>query len=188
MTDMGSDSQKITRKNEWLEWGKSLVIALALALFIRSFLFAPFVVDGVSMLPNLKHGEKLIVNQVAYWFGEPERGDIIVFHYAHDKDYIKRVIGLPGETVEVRDDTLYINGKIVKEPYIITEKDQYQRQGMSWTEDFGPVKVPQDKLFVMGDNRPVSDDSRDIGTIEMDRVVGRADLVFWPFSSIRMLH
>lgn len=188
MSDMNptqADSGK--SKNEFWEWTKAIVIALGLALIIRGFLFAPFIVDGHSMDLTLNDGERLIVNKIVYTFGEPERGDIIVFHYDEEKDYIKRVIGLPGDKVTVRDDKLYVNEEWVKEPYLNELKEKYNMEGQRFTESFGEIIVPEGELFVMGDNRPRSRDSRRIGTIEMEQVVGRADFAFWPFASIRFI-
>ncbi len=175
------------KKNEWWEWLKALVIALGLALIIRTFLFAPFVVDGTSMFPNLLDGERLIVNEVIYYIKQPQRGDIIVFHHESGARYIKRVIGIPGDHVEFRNDQLYINGEEQDEPYIREEIKRYQLDGNQWTEDFEEVVVPEGELFVLGDHRPVSDDSRQFGTISVESVIGRADVVFWPLTSFRWL-
>ena len=111
------------KKNELWEWIKALVIAVLLAAVIRYFLFAPIVVDGVSMMPTLHDQDRMIVNKFSYQIGEPNRFDIIVFHAPENKDYIKRVIGLPGDTVEYKDDTLYVNGKAYEEPYL----DEYKK-------------------------------------------------------------
>lgn len=175
-------------RNEFWEWIKALLIAVLLAVLIRGFLFAPFLVDGQSMVPNLADNERLIVNKLIYFLRQPERGEVLVFHATHDKDYIKRVIGLPGETIEVKDDTLLINGKEHDEPYLSEIKATYHESGMSYTMDFGPVEVPQGHIFVLGDNRPNSEDSRELGPIALEKVVGRGELVFWPPPHIRMLH
>ncbi|WP_336885154.1 signal peptidase I [Caldalkalibacillus salinus] len=170
-------------KSETLEWFKALSIAVAIALGIRIFLFAPIVVDGTSMLPTLEDGEKILVNKVMYHLDEPQRGDILVFHAEHGKDWIKRVIGEPGDTVEVRDDQLYINGEPIEERYL--EDKLLQTSGIL-THDF-QTTVPEGHIFVMGDNRQNSRDSRSIGAIPIDDVVGRADVVFWPFDAIRLV-
>lgn len=175
------------KKNEWWEWLKALVIALGLAMIIRTFLFAPVVVEGTSMFPTLLDGERLIVNKMIYRFKQPQRGDIIVFYHESGARYIKRVIGIPGDRVAFRDDQLYINGEKKDEPYIREEIERYQLDGNQWTEDFEEVVVPDGQLFVMGDHRPVSDDSRQFGAISVESVIGRADVVFWPFSSFRWL-
>ncbi|MCF6094344.1 signal peptidase I [Microaerobacter geothermalis] len=175
-------------KNEVWEWVKALAFAVVLAILIRSFLFAPFVVDGESMMPTLKDRERLIVNKFIYLIGEPKKGDIIVFHATPEKDYIKRVIALGGETVEVRNDQLYVNGEPVDEPYLEPEKKQARLDGFPLTGDFGPVFVPEGSIFVMGDNRRNSKDSRMIGPIPKERVVGRADIVFWPIEQFTFLN
>ncbi|GBF11651.1 signal peptidase I [Tepidibacillus infernus] len=172
---------------ELKEWAKAIAIAIILAYLIRTFLFAPFIVDGTSMMPTLENGERLIVNELQYRFGQPKRGDIIVFRYSEEQDYIKRVIALPGEVVEVKNDQLYINGQKVEEPYLNEERKQLAVQGLTLTDDFGPVKVEEGHLFVMGDNRRNSKDSRMIGTIKFDQVVGKAAFAFWPISEIKWL-
>jgi signal peptidase I len=169
--------------NETWEWIKALGIAIIIAVIIRFFSFAPIVVDGESMMPTLQDRERLIVNKMTYLWSEPKRGDIIVFHATQDKDWIKRVIGLPGDIVEVKNDTLYINNEIVEEPYLDVSK---QHTSGILTNDFYEV-VPEDELFVMGDNRLNSRDSRMIGTIQISDIVGRADVVFWPITNLRLV-
>lgn len=175
------------RKNELWEWMRALVIAIILAFLIRTFLFAPFIVEGESMETTLHNNEKLVVNKAVYYVREPKPGDIIVFHAEKTRDYIKRVIAVAGDTVEVKNDQLYINGKRVEEPYLAQQKAEAQRQGEPFfTSDFPPVKIPADHLFVMGDNRPNSHDSRAIGPVAVSTVVGRAEFTFWPLADIRM--
>ncbi|WP_227935790.1 signal peptidase I [Alkalihalobacillus deserti] len=171
------------KKESW-EWLKAVVIALVLAFVIRHFLFAPVIVDGESMMPTLEHNDRMIVNKISYTFGEPDRFDIIVFHAPAGKDYIKRIIGLPGDEIEYRDDVLYVNGEALPEPYLDELKQAYN--GDLLTRDFQEVTVPEGELFVMGDNRGRSKDSRDIGTIDIDEVIGKANVVFWPVSNIRI--
>lgn len=173
-------------KNEAWEWIKALAIAIGLAFLIRTFLFAPFIVEGESMETTLHNEEKLVVNKAIYYLKEPARGDIIVFHAEAKRDYIKRVIGVAGDTVEVKNDTLYINGKQVDEPYLANKREEAKQQGIPLTDDFGPVKVPEGQIFVMGDNRLNSRDSRAIGPVDISTVVGRAEFVFWPLKEIRM--
>ncbi|WP_054951561.1 signal peptidase I [Numidum massiliense] len=216
MTAEGSRSadKANSERNELWEWTKAILIAIGLAVVIRMFLFEPYFVSGQSMEPNLESGEGLIVNKVIYKMREPERGEILVFHAPLGRDYIKRVIGVPGDTVEVRDDTLYVNGKKIAEPYIEKAKKQYREEeqknssgqtgrentesnnndelqetggGVHYTENIGPISVPKGELFVLGDNRPGSEDSRAIGTIPLDKVVGRAEVVLWPLPQFRML-
>lgn len=192
--DSGEQKNNV-RNNEIWEWVKALIIAGILALIIRTFLFEPYVVNGTSMMPTLEDGEKLIVNKMTYYFNEPERGDIIVFQATENYKYIKRVIAVEGETVSVKDDQLYINGKPVDEPYLKEYQQQFHNRSKAmdndadFTEDFGPVKVPEGELFVMGDNRQRSQDSRSrmLGTISEETIVGRASVVFWPLNRFRLI-
>ncbi len=171
------------KKNEMWEWSKALLIAFGLAAIIRVFLFTPIVVDGESMMPTLEHGDRMIVNKIGYTVGEPDRFDIIVFHAPEQKDYIKRVIGLPGDHVAYEEDQLYINNDPIDEPYL----DEY-KQGISGTltEDFtlediaNESVIPEGYVFVMGDNRRASKDSRHIGLVSTEEVIGNTNFVFWP--------
>jgi signal peptidase I len=172
------------KKSELWEWTKALVIAVALAAVIRYFFFAPIVVDGLSMMPTLHDQDRMIVNKLSYKISEPKRFDIIVFHAPENKDYIKRIIGLPGDHIEYKEDTLYINGKPFEEPYL----DDYKKQVIDGplTESFtleektNELTVPDGHLFVMGDNRRFSKDSRHIGTVPMEKVLGKTSIVYWP--------
>ncbi|KZE38178.1 S26 family signal peptidase [Bhargavaea cecembensis] len=177
-----------TKKNELWEWTKVLLIAFGLAAIIRYFLFTPIVVDGESMMPTLEDGDKMIVNKIGYTIGEPERFDIVVFHAPEQKDYIKRVIGLPGDHIEYRDDQLFINGEAYDEPYL----DEYKEAVTdgTLTEDFTledkiqRETVPEGHVFVMGDNRRFSKDSRHIGVIPFDEIIGSTSLIFWPMEDM----
>lgn len=171
-------------KNEVWEWTKALAIAIALAFIIRTFIFAPFIVEGQSMESTLHNEEKLVVNKAIYYVSEPKRGDIIVFHAEPTRDYIKRVIGVAGDTVEVKNDVLYVNGKAVDEPYLTLNREEMN--GTPLTEDVPLIKIPQGHIYVMGDNRQNSHDSRKIGPVDLKTVVGRAEFVFWPFNHVRM--
>jgi signal peptidase I len=174
---------EIKKTSETWEWIKALGIAVVIAFGIRMLLFAPIIVDGESMLPTLENKERLIVNKAIYFIAEPNRGDILVFHATENKDWIKRVIGEPGDVVEVRDDNLYVNDEIVDEPYLDVSKSI--SSGIL-TNDFYEV-VPEGHIFVMGDNRQNSRDSRSIGSIPIDSVVGRAEVVIWPVKGIRLV-
>lgn len=174
---------EIKKPNEAWEWVKALGIAVVIAFVIRMSLFAPIIVDGASMMPTLEDKERLIVNKAIYFIAEPNRGDILVFHATESKDWIKRVIGEPGDIIEVRNDNLYVNDEIVDEPYLDVSKSI--SSGIL-TNDFYEV-IPEGHIFVMGDNRQNSRDSRSIGSIPIDSVVGRAEVVIWPLSGIRMV-
>ncbi len=149
---------------------QTLLIALVL-FFAVDRTTARIRVDGDSMEPSLHDGDLVVVNRLAYRFGQPSRGDIIVFYFPFDpqKRYIKRLIGLPGDQISVRDGQLYVNGKLLHEPYTSGESS---RDG-SWV--VGPSEV-----FVLGDNRANSSDSSDWGTVPMNEVIGKAFLVYWP--------
>lgn len=167
-----------------LEWVKDILIAVAIAALILVFL-KPIVVQQQSMEPNFHGGDYLITSRQAYrLFGEPERGDVIVFKSelltdeGEEKCLIKRIIGLPGDVVEIKDGYVYINGEEIDEPYV-------KEQGLSG--DMEALTVPQNELFVMGDNRAVSEDSRSprVGTISEDTIVGKVIVRLYPFDSIQ---
>jgi len=175
-------------RKEAVDWAKALVVAGVLVVVIRMFLFSPYIVDGPSMQPNFHTAERIIVNKILYDIREPERGEVVVFHSGFGADYIKRVVALPGETVEVRGDTVLINGEKLAEPYIQEPVDMAAASGGTYNnKDYPPQTVPEGHVFVMGDNRPNSHDSRDIGFIPFGQIVGRADVVIWPLGSIRII-
>ena len=175
------------KKSSILEWGKAIVIAVILALLIRNFLFEPYVVEGKSMDPTLVDSERLFVNKTVKYTGNFKRGDIIILNGKEKSThYVKRLIGLPGDTVEMKNDHLFINGNEVKEPYLSYNKENAKKVGINLTGDFGPIKVPKDKYFDMGDNRQESMDSRNgLGLFTKDDIQGTEEFVFFPFSNMR---
>lgn len=179
------------KKNELWEWIKALLIAVILAAIIRTFLFAPIVVDGLSMMPTLHNQDRMIVNKFSYRIGDPNRFDIIVFHAPEGKDYIKRIIGLPGDEIEYKDDTLYVNGKAYEESYLEEYKkaviDGPLTEPFTLEEKIGRKKVPEGQLFVMGDNRRYSKDSRHIGTVPMEKVLGKTNILYWPVEDMQII-
>ena len=194
MLDREESSVEKTKKekNELWEWIKALVIAFVIAVLIRYILFTPIVVDGDSMMPTLKDGDRMIVNKIGYTIGEPDRFDIVVFHAPEGKDYIKRVIGLPGDTIEYKDDKLYINGKAYDEPYLDEYKSQITEGTL--TQDFTLQEIdpsleviPEGYVFVMGDNRRYSKDSRHIGIVSQEKLIGNTSVIFWPVSDIKIV-
>lgn len=170
--------------NEIIDWVKAIIIAGVIAFLLHTFVFSLVLVDGVSMNPTLNDSERLVLNKTSYVLKEPERGDIVVFHVNNSEDYIKRVIGLPGETIEMRADQLFINGEPVEEPYLATAKLTYNEVGIYLTEDFGPIKIRDEHIFVMGDNRKNSSDSRALGPIAQDEMMGKVNIRIWPLSNI----
>lgn len=163
---------------------RDILIALVI-VFVMTTVIKPTIVKESSMEPNLYENNYLIINKLAYKTGEPQRGDIIVFESeledenGRDKLLIKRIIGLPGETVSVENDMVYINGELLEEDYL--------KDGITpgYVVDY---TVPEGELFVMGDNRVVSIDSRDLGTIELEDVMGKAFVRLYPFSQIGGLY
>ncbi len=155
----------------------SYIFIIAIVILIRVFVFDPVRVDGSSMDTTLKNGEIMILNKIYYRKNDVKRFDIVVVDEG-DKNIIKRVIGLPGETIEYRDNKLYINGRQINDPYPSTETDDF------YITDIGLEKIPSDSYFVMGDNRANSLDSRsnEISVVKKDIIVGRAKLIIWPFN------
>lgn len=161
-------------KNEVLEWIKAIAIALVLVILIRWLLFKPFIVDGPSMKPNFHTGERVIVNEILYDIRKPERGEVIVFHVPSEgRDFIKRVIGVAGDTVTVEGDVVTVNGEPVNETYIQSAIDDAHNNNILYNnknfpnEQFTDNKVPEGHVFVMGDNRSDSTDSRMIGYVPL---------------------
>lgn len=182
------------RNNEAAEWAKAIAIAVILVLVIRWLLFTPFIVDGPSMHPNFYTGERIIVNKAIYDLRKPKVGEVIVFHVPSEgRDFIKRVIAVPGDTVKVEGDTVTVNGQVIDEPYIKDElKAKHSLNQLYNDKDFPNSSVPDGTVpsghvFVMGDNRSDSTDSRMIGYIPYKDIVGRADLVFWPFKDFHLI-
>jgi signal peptidase I len=190
------------RRSFWREFPVLVVAAFALALLIKTFLLQAFYIPSGSMLPTLEIGERILVEKVSYRLGEPDRGDVVVFERSLDpavpspheddsviedvvnafkslfgwptggeQDYVKRVLAVGGDTIEGREGVVYVNDEAIDEPYL--------PEGVV-TGDFPPQKVPEGQIFVMGDNRGSSDDSRSFGPVPADEVVGRAFLSIWP--------
>lgn len=167
-----------------IEWVAILAAAVLAAFLLRAFVVQPYFIPSASMEPTLMVNDKVLVNKLAYDFHPIHRGDVIVFkrppheYTANITDLIKRVIGLPGETISAKGGSVDINGLPLKEPWL--------PKGVT-TSDFGPIHIPPGQYFVMGDNRGDSDDSRDIGPISKHLIVGRAFLIVWPISQIGTL-
>lgn len=167
-----------TKLREVFDWIISVTIAIVIALVIRTFVVELYKVDGQSMRPTLQNEERVVVNKFLYHFEKPKFGDVIVFEFPKDKsrNFIKRVIGIPGDTVEIKDSKVYVNDKILDEPYILS------------TTELGFKKevVPPNTVFVLGDNRNNSEDSRfqDVGFVPYELIKGKAEYIFWPLDKI----
>ena len=179
------------------EWTEALIFAIVVATFVRTYFFAPFQIPSGSMLPTIQIGDHIFASM--YTYGSPipftdiklfkkpvKRGDIVIFPYPQDPsiDYIKRAVGLPGETLEIRKDQVFINGELLDEPYAYFEPNErksrkLQRLSAAPSSRYGPVKIPQGKLFTMGDNRYNSADSRFWGFVDMDTVTGKGQIIYW---------
>jgi len=177
------NSPQRSRMRSAIEWIVVLGSAVVVALLLRAFLFQAFFIPSESMESTLRVDDRVLVNKLSYRFGDVERGEVVVFRRPEDqpgefRDLIKRVIGLPGETIEARGNTILIDGKVLIEPYLTPGEI---------IDDFGPVVIPEGEYFMMGDNRDNSGDSRVFGTIEEDRLIGRAFFLFWPFDRLGSL-
>jgi signal peptidase I len=182
----------VRRKSVVREWAEALSVALLLALFIRAFVVQAFKIPSGSMLPTLQIGDHILVNKFAYgvrapWLGwkvldvgAPRRGDIIVFIYPEDpeKDFIKRVVGIGGDVLEVREKKLFRNGKPALDPHAHFT-DTKGRFAPPLRDNYGPYTVPDGHVFVMGDNRDSSHDSRFWGPVKLEQLKGKAFLIYW---------
>ena len=191
------------RKSTIREYYEALLIAIIFVNFARIFVFQAFKIPSGSMEDNLKVGDHLVVNKFIYGpqFDGPlgklfpmrdvERGDIIVFRYPlqPDVDFVKRVIGLPGDTVEIHDKQVSVNGKPLREPYVVHDDNQifptnpFTIEPYRSRDQFGPIKVPEGQYFAMGDNRDHSSDSRFWGTVPRANIKGRPFMVYWSFDA-----
>lgn len=171
---------------ELWDWGRTLVIAVTIVLLVHYFVFNLSTVEGHSMEPTLLEKEWLFVNKLSYRFGSPERGDVIILEDPSEngpekkKFLVKRIIGIPGDTIEIRDRQLYRNGELIIEAYTDSEIDDM---------DYGPIKIDADKYYVMGDNRHAngSKDSREFGPVSRELIQGRADFILWPITKMNAL-
>jgi len=179
------------------EWTEALIFAVVVATIVRTYFFAPFQIPSGSMLPTIQIGDHIFASM--YTYGSPipftdiklfkkpvKRGDIVIFPYPQDPsiDYIKRAVGLPGENLEIRNDQVFINGERLEEPYAYfepNERKSRQTQGLATAPSsrYGPVKIPQGKLFAMGDNRYNSADSRFWGFVDINTITGKGQIIYW---------
>lgn len=154
-----------------------VAVAFGLAMLVQAFIVKPFTVHQSSMEPTLADGDRILINRLSYSLREPERGDVVVFHSPLDdsQDLVKRVVGIPGDTISVRDGDLYVNGAAVDEPYLL---QRGFRGGLT------EALVPLGTVFVLGDNRDESGDSRIFGPISVESIVGCAFAVYWPLGHV----
>jgi len=181
MRRVNKKAKKKRIESEIAEWVLSIIIAVALALLIHNFVFQIVRVDGPSMQPTLYTDERMAVTKFTYYFNSPQRGDIVVTKFPEDdRNYVKRVIGLPGEVLKIRDGKVYIDGVALDEPYI---KEAIR-------EDYGPITLPEGKYMVMGDNRNNSRDSRrvNIGPLDEEMIVGKSQFLVWPLNNIHRIN
>jgi signal peptidase I len=180
-------------KSTFREYAEAIIMALLLALFIRTFIVQAFKIPSGSMIPTLAIGDHILVNKLSYgvripfWedylveFQKAARGDVIVFIFPEDrsKDFIKRVIAVGGDTVEIRQKKVYVNGKPATDPHAYFKDGDFAGEIQPGQNNFGPRTVPDGHLFVMGDNRDSSHDSRFWGFVNNDDVRGKAFLIYW---------
>ncbi len=177
LTDSGRGNEQHTEVGRTIgEWLVVLIGAVAVALLLRTFVLQAFWIPSESMEHTLQAGDRVLVNKLSYRLHEVNRGDIVVFvrpdeQQGEIRDLIKRVIGIEGDVVEGRDNQVFVNGVTIVEPYLASGE---------FIGDFAPVEIPAGEVFVMGDNRDESYDSRFFGTVSTDRIVGRAFVLFWP--------
>lgn len=166
---------------------QSILIAASIFLVIYIFFFRPFQVNGESMFPNFEDKEYVLTNLIVLRFDNPKHGDVVVFQAPVDaeKDFIKRVIGIPGDTVMIKDGNVYLNGNKLDESAYL--KNDVKTYGGSFLKENEPVTVPQDQYFVMGDNRTYSSDSREWGFVKKSAVIGESFFVYWPPNHMRTI-
>lgn len=177
------DAQSAQPSMSWMllrELAETVVLSLVIFLLIRQVV-QNYRIESHSMEPNFYEGQFILVNKLAYRLGSPSRGEVVVFHNPNntDEDYIKRIIGLPGDTLEIRDQVVYVNGEPLDE--------QYGMNPIPPGTYYGPTVIEPNHLFVMGDNRPNSKDSRSFGALSEDLVVGKAWLRVWPPSTMGLV-
>ena len=178
--------QRKRKGHAYLEWLIVLVVAIGSAQLVNHFVVQQFAVDGRSMDTTLHNGDRVLVNKLSYRLHDPRRGDVVVLKQMNgstERDLIKRVIALPGEVIEVKDCVVTIDGKVLNEPYL----DPTVVTPANCGPGYAATKVPENEVFVMGDNRPGSGDSRSFGPVSEDLLIGRAFVVIWPFGDWQWL-
>lgn len=173
-------------KSEIISWIKEIVIAVLIALVITKFMFTHIIIPTPSMRPTIECNDHFMINKLPMYYRDPQAGEIVVFH-GKEKELVKRVIGLPGEVIDIQDGHVYINGEVLKEDYLIEgivtkpPEAELMEEGVSITY---PYEIPDGNYFVMGDNRGNSKDSRYIGTVKREQIYAIAKFRIWPINSI----
>jgi signal peptidase I len=171
----------------FLDTLQTILLAASIFLVIYIFFFRPFQVSGESMFPTFKNKEYILTNLITLRFADPKQGDVIVFKAPVDneKDFIKRIIGVGGDIVYLKDGFVYVNGKKLDEGKYL--KSDVRTYGGAFLKEDQPVTVPKDDFLVMGDNRPFSSDSREWGLLKRDAIIGKSFFVYWPVNTMRMV-
>lgn len=164
---------------------ETVIVALVITVVLYLFVMTPHEVVGNSMHPTYKNGEYLMANKISYKLHKPERGDVIIFKYSDTQDFIKRIIGLPGDTVMLKDGKIYINGVILNESDYLSES--IYTNGQDYLKEGQSITVPEGEYFVCGDNRNHSSDSRAFGSVKLQNIKGKAWIVYFPFSQFRLV-
>ncbi|WP_408954572.1 signal peptidase I [Natroniella sp. ANB-PHB2] len=167
-------------KDKVKEYLEAVIVAVVIAFFIINFVAQAFYIPSGSMRPELQPGDRIFANKFIYRFREPRRQEVVVFKYPVEPElnFIKRIIGMPGDRVEIVDGQVYINDQILKEGYILEES----------YSDFSEVQIPEDNYFVLGDNRNNSEDSRYWGFVPRENIVGQGSFIFWPLTRIGLIN
>lgn len=178
----GPPPDRPRKTSGFLLWFRDLLISATASILIITFLYQPVRVEGTSMLPRLEDRDRLFINKFVYHFEDIHRDDVVVFHYPRDpeKSYIKRVIALPGDRIRIDHGRVWLNGKLLREPYVPVEYRD--------TRSMAEITIPPDCYFMMGDHRSVSSDSRDFGPVDRDLIYGKAVFVYWPTRDLGVVH
>ena len=182
----GTGEREGASGKEWGPWALFMMLVLAVDLvfgFVRPFVVEPMSVPSASMAPTLEPGDRVLTNKLVYDFADPDRGDLVVFESVgerRDEEIVKRVVGLPGEEISVQEGTLLVNGEPPHEPYLRATQESPAARETPGVDSFGPMVVPQNHVFVMGDNRTNSYDSRFFGPVPEENLVGEVSTRFWP--------
>jgi len=179
--EVRNTSQDFSLAFNFKSWSRDILFAISIAIFIVIFVVQPVKVEGTSMQPQLADQDRIFVNRFIYRFKEIDRSDVVVFWYPrdHKKSFIKRIIGIPGDTIKIRRGLVYINGKLLDEPYLKPELRDFR--------SFRKVLVPEGKYYVLGDHRNSSNDSRNWGFVEKSLIYGKAVFSYWPVSNVGLV-